>query len=831
MAPSTSNYKVRGRDTLQNGIGVLGENRADSGDPVGVYGQVSDGYTGNGEPAGVYGTVPTADGFGLATPDDARVDGTLATAGSHRVTVDGDRALRLGPSGSDVVGDTAGGSVVGGYRNNSANGVVGATIGGGGASGSTSINGSIGTRDNTNEVTGEYGAIGGGKNNRANRFATVGGGREHTASARGATIGGGDSHIASAKWSTVDGGGNNEASGQYSTVGGGRINDATADYATVAGGFSNEAKGKNVAIGGGRSNVVSAKDATVGGGYSNQAKVEKSTIGGGSNNSTSGQSTTVGGGVDNDVRDTASTIGGGDNNVIEAPYSTVGGGEYNIVDASAERGTIAGGGPTNASDNPTGTRNRVTGRFGTVGGGGNNRAGDKSAGGPFATVGGGKKNAAGDSYATVAGGRNNCANDTQATVGGGEGNLAQGSQSVVAGGASNYARGLRASIGGGALNAAYGNRSVVGGGVNNRTGKDSVSPEGSHATIPGGEGNVATGSHSFAAGRSNEATGNYSFALGRDAVANTKGTFVWSDSSNSDFTSSVIEDQFVVEADGGVGIGTTATSHERLTIKGRNSDTLGTYGGHLVGIETKTTGGDVLAVRNSGEPGPGSGTNFVTFFDDRTDQSVGAIQGDGQSGVNYKSGNFDLAEHFPKADPAVSYESGDVVGLREGQAISDPTDGETALVVSEAPMVTGNVPDDDEKQEYVCLALTGQVPVRVRESVGGGEVLVATPEGEAVAGNQTTRLDGPVVGLSLDAAVAGEETVRTLVGGHGFQASKRPSRETAGTGRNDEVPDAERRIERLEVENESLRERLSELERRLDGHGGEAKTDSAPGDD
>lgn len=59
--PVTSSYKILGRFSADSGVGVLGQNDAHSGIPIGVQ-----------------GAVPNADaGYGLATPDDARIGGTL----------------------------------------------------------------------------------------------------------------------------------------------------------------------------------------------------------------------------------------------------------------------------------------------------------------------------------------------------------------------------------------------------------------------------------------------------------------------------------------------------------------------------------------------------------------------------------------------------------------------------------------------------------------------------------------------------------------------------------------------------------------------------------
>ena len=58
-------------------------------------------------------------------------------------------------------------------------------------------------------------------------------------------------------------------------------------------------------------------------------------------------------------------------------------------------------------------------------------------------------------------------------------------------------------------------------------------------------------------GRSNTAAGYYSFAAGRRAKANHDGTFVFTDNTDADFSSTAVG-QFLIRASGGVGIGTTS---------------------------------------------------------------------------------------------------------------------------------------------------------------------------------------------------------------------------------------------------------------------------------
>jgi len=390
-------------------------------------------------------------------------------------------------------------NLIGGYSGNSVTaGANGAAIGGGGASG------------NTNRVTDDYGAVGGGRNNQAGDnagttsdrlYATVAGGWSNTASGgaatvaggysnaaggSSATVGGGISNVVSGDAATVSGGGGNTASGLASTVGGGSHNMANADYSTIGGGGPSDpdqplatnnriTDGYGTIAGGGYNRVGSddgnptnAQYATVGGGYGNVANRDSASVGGGFTNEAGGDNATIAGGVGNEASGYAASVGGGLNNRVIADF-----------------GTISGGGRSEVTD--PNTANRVTDDYGTISGGGSNQAGDDDG---------------------------NTTSAVYATVGGGKQNTASGTQSTIAGGAANTA--------------AY--RATVGGGLSN-------SAAGQYSTVPGGYLNVAGGS--------------YSFAAGQRAKANHQGAFVWADSTSADFASST-SNEFAVRASGGV---------------------------------------------------------------------------------------------------------------------------------------------------------------------------------------------------------------------------------------------------------------------------------------
>ena len=309
--------------------------------------------------------------------------------------VNGMRALRLEP------GTTA--NVIGGFNGNSvAAGIVGATIGGGGASGFP------------NRVNATYGAVAGGLGNSVfHNDSFIGAGIGNSISSDRAVIAGGrDNSIQTNASNSAIGGGLNNSIDQASrsvVIGGGQGNKVgfSSYAATIAGGLSNRLEGLNdtSTIGGGRANAMNLEAiyATISGGWSNVIGGESSsgTIGGGENNTVArskggtvggglrnstgnfNQGVTIGGGVGNGVGlySDRATIGGGGNNFVDGggafgtTDATIGGGFANLIDTGADSSTIGGGKGnqiTNSSINATiagGGNNRISASYATVPGG------------------------------------------------------------------------------------------------------------------------------------------------------------------------------------------------------------------------------------------------------------------------------------------------------------------------------------------------------------------------------------------------------------------------------------------------------------------------------
>jgi len=208
-------------------------------------------------------------------------------------------------SGLSIQSNTNGApNIIGGASvNYVSNGVVGATIGGGGFTNFFGV-------ARSNSVTGDFGTVGGGIGNTADEDSTVGGGAGNMANSSGSTVGGGYQNIAGADYATVAGGFNNTNSGNGAVVGGGENNLASDDYATVSGGYFNIATGQKATVSGGDANAASGTNATVGGGFLNTASGEYSTVGGGDGSTATGYGATVPGGINNAASGIASFAAG-----------------------------------------------------------------------------------------------------------------------------------------------------------------------------------------------------------------------------------------------------------------------------------------------------------------------------------------------------------------------------------------------------------------------------------------------------------------------------------------------------------------------------------------
>jgi len=284
-------------------------------------------------------------------------------------------------------------------------------------------------------------------------------------------------------------------------------------------------------------------------------------------------------------RDTNSTFG------YVAP-NVIGGYESNTVAKGLAGATIAGGGgPEWFGATPP---HQIGGAYGTIGGGVGNVAQ-----GSVATISGGERALIGSNAynAFIGGGAYNSIESGDATIGGGRGNsiVSNAQASAIGGGTGN-------SIG------ANSSTSVIGGGSYNR-----ISINAGNSVIPGGNNN-AVGAGAYAA-----------FAAGTAANANHPGTFVWADSSGGSFASTA-NNQFLVRAGGGVGIGTTSPGAQ---------------------LEVRTANANANAIR-FGYTGAGASGNLIAGLarvsiatDDMVERFV-IRQGSGNVGIGLTGPNYQL---------------------------------------------------------------------------------------------------------------------------------------------------------------------------------------------
>jgi hypothetical protein len=212
------------------------------------------------------------------------------------------------------------------------------------------------------------------------------------------------------------------------------------------------------------------------------------------------------------------------------------------------------------------TSNQVYSNFGTIGGGGNNLIQSNSV---LATIGGGFMNLiqTNSRYSVIVGGLANTVqtNGPFSVIGGGVSNAVSGTGSFIGGGGYDggfvgvYGNTIQANasvISGGLDNwiLSGSDYSTIAGGVNNWLGyHGAFEGDGVCASIGGGEQNT---NDAFCAtipgGFGNYANGSYSFAAGQRASALHQGTFVWADDSSTTPFASTGNNQFDVRAAGGV---------------------------------------------------------------------------------------------------------------------------------------------------------------------------------------------------------------------------------------------------------------------------------------
>ena len=216
----------------------------------------------------------------------------------------------------------------------------------------------------------------------------------------------------------------------------------------------------------------------------------------------------------------------------------------------------------------------------------------------------------------------------------------------------------------------------------------------------------------------------------------------------------------------GIGLNTPAC---RLHVVDNLNAAAGNVNAHVAVVENTNSGSnaDVLALK-VGATGPGASNNFITFFGGNT--AVGGIEGDGFGGVSFQSGGADFAECLPRLDSNERIEEGDIVGVFSGK-ISKQTEGaQHVAVISERPIVVGNLPSTGRKALTHKIAVVGQVQVKIRGTVRAGDLIVPSGDhdgvGIAMAPDRLAAgLHAPIVGRAWESSEAMElRTINAVVG-------------------------------------------------------------------
>ncbi|UCE18871.1 MAG: hypothetical protein JSV84_00520 [Gemmatimonadota bacterium] len=93
-------------------------------------------------------------------------------------------------------------------------------------------------------------------------------------------------------------------------------------------------------------------------------------------------------------------------------------------------------------------------------------------------------------------------------------------------------------------------------------------------------------------------------------------------------------------------------------------------------------------------------------------------------GVAFSSGAGDYAEYLERLNPEEVIEAGDIVGVFGGKITKSIQGAHQILCVSTAPIVLGNMPEEDKEHLYEKVSFLGQVPVKVNGAVKEGDYII-----------------------------------------------------------------------------------------------------------
>lgn len=226
------------------------------------------------------------------------------------------------------------------------------------------------------------------------------------------------------------------------------------------------------------------------------------------------------------------------------------------------------------------------------------------------------------------------------------------------------------------------------------------------------------------------------------------------------------DDAFYVDNAGGDGIHVHTATSWSMNIQGDKNLTA-TPTGHIAQIYNRANEGsaDVLALKVGRNSNPGTGSNFITFFDG-DDDPLGRFEGNGSGGVVFGSPGADFAEFMPVQSNEEDFSPGDVVGIVDGKVTFNTRETSKVMVITDSPIVVGNQHDNGSNHEMV--GFIGQVSVKVIGKVNAGDWIVASDlsDGTGVSiGPVEITLDHKIVGQAWESNDdPGVKRVNTVIG-------------------------------------------------------------------
>lgn len=102
-------------------------------------------------------------------------------------------------------------------------------------------------------------------------------------------------------------------------------------------------------------------------------------------------------------------------------------------------------------------------------------------------------------------------------------------------------------------------------------------------------------------------------------------------------------------------------------------------------------------------------------------------------GVTYESGSGDYAEWLEKIPGLRDLKPGEIVGVKGGKIMLNTQNADHFMVVSNKPIVLGNMPPPNQQHNFEKVAFMGQVPVRIVGKANIGDYILPSGNNDGFA--------------------------------------------------------------------------------------------------